>query len=151
MGTNYKLVTLTTPEWFDSGVIHRAWRMLVMRIRRRSLPREYFAVKEFNEKGTCCHLHVVFRCTYADVVSIRSQWTIVIGTLTGCKIVKKRLEDRDVAYLIKDGVELQIWCHVNIRKYYSRYKLAAYLAKYLVKSLRGKRGYWYSYGWIYRG
>ena len=44
----YRLITLTTPETFK-GDIHQAWRKWVMRMRRRGLVREYYAVKEWNE------------------------------------------------------------------------------------------------------
>jgi hypothetical protein len=48
----YRLITLTTPETFK-GDIHNAFRKWVQRMRRRGLVREYYAVKEWNEKHTC--------------------------------------------------------------------------------------------------
>jgi hypothetical protein len=97
----YRLITLTTPETFK-GDIHQAWRKWVMRMRRRGLAREYFAVKEWNEKKTCIHIHAVLRLDYIGYQVAREQWKAVTGA---------------------------VWIHVE--KVYSVKGMANYLAKYL--------------------
>jgi len=95
-----------------------------MRMRRRGLAREYFAVKEWNEKHTCIHIHAVLRLDYIGYHLARQQWNAVTGA---------------------------VWIHVE--KVYSIKGMANYLAKYLIKGyeeMQGKRGYWYAYEWIYR-
>jgi hypothetical protein len=118
----YRLLTLTTPEDYK-GDIHQAWRKFVNRMCRRGMPREYYVVKEWNEKHTCEHLHVVLRLDYIGYMVARQQWQAVTGA---------------------------VWIHVD--KVYSIKGMAGYLAKYLVKGCQEtrKRSYWCSYGWIYR-
>jgi hypothetical protein len=122
-GGQYRLITLTTPETFK-GDIHKAWRKWIMRMRRRGLAREYYAVKEWNEKYTCIHIHAVLRLDYIGYQVARQQWQEVTGA---------------------------VWIHVE--KVYSVKGMANYLGKYLnkgYKDMPGKRGYWYAYEWIYR-
>jgi len=123
MPGDYRLLTLTTPEGFD-GDIHDAWRKFRKRMQRRGLIREYFAVKEWNKKHTCQHIHVVLRLDYIGYQIARQQWKEVTGAL---------------------------WIHVD--KVHSVKGMASYLGKYLNKAYDdepGKRSYWYSYGWVYR-
>jgi hypothetical protein len=118
----YRLVTLTTPETFK-GDIHQAWRKWVMRMRRRGLAREYFAVKEWNEKHTCIHIHAVLRLDYIGYKVARQQWKEVTGA---------------------------VWIHIE--RVYSIKGMASYLGKYLnkgYKEMPGTRSYWYAYEWIY--
>ena len=122
-GGQYRLITLTTPENFK-GDIHQAWRKWIMRMRRRGLAREYYAVREWNEKHTCVHIHAVLRLSYIGYQIARQQWLEVTGA---------------------------VWIHVD--KVYSIKGMASYLGKYLNKGYKdvpGKRGYWYAYEWIYR-
>lgn len=140
---DYLLVTLTTPEGQEID-LHRAWRKFVMRLRRRGIGREYFAVREWNKRGTCQHLHVVFRARYMDIEILRQQW---------------------------EQVTAARWIHLD-RVYGGNKGIARYLAKYLVKgSVNGPeprfisderlpthgyyaklgRLYWYAYQWIFRG
>jgi hypothetical protein len=117
-GGQYRLITLTTPETFK-GDIHQAWRKWVMRMRRRGLAREYYAVKEWNEKHTCIHIHAVLRLDYIGYKIARQQWQAVTGA---------------------------VWIHV--KKVYSVKGMANYLGKYLnkgYKGMLGNRGYWYAY------
>ncbi len=119
----YRLITLTTPERFK-GDIHQAWRKWVMRMRRRGLAREYYAVKEWNKKHTCMHIHAVLRLDYIGYQVARQQWKAVTGA---------------------------VWIHVD--KVRSVKGMACYLGKYLNKAYDdepGKRSYWYAYEWIYR-
>ena len=119
----YRLITLTTPETFKGG-IHNAFRKWVQRMRRRGLVREYYGVKEWNEKHTCIHIHLVVRLSYIDYQVALQQWKAVTGA---------------------------VWIHVD--KVYSVKGMANYLAKYLIKGYEnttGERGYWYAYEWIHR-
>jgi hypothetical protein len=135
---NYILVTLTTPEGSEVEM-HRAWRKFIMRLRRRGMGREYYCVREWNKRGTCQHIHGIFRAGYMEAQAIRSQWAASIG---------------------QDG--RNIWTHID--RLYGGYRgIAKYLTKYLIKGqtdyegLRGTpecpraRGYWYAYEWVYRG
>jgi len=120
----YRMITLTTPETFKGG-IHEAWRKWLKRMRRRGMAREYFAVKEWNKRRTCIHIHAVVRLDYIGYRVARAQWQAVTGA---------------------------VWIHVE--KVFSIKGMANYLAKYLVKAYRdapGKRSYWYAYEWIHRG
>ena len=91
---------------------------------RRELVREYYAVKEWNDKHTSIHIHLVVRLSYIGYQVARQQWQAVTGA---------------------------VWIHVD--KVYSVKGMANYLAKYLIKgyeNMPGKRGYWYAYEWIHR-
>ncbi len=123
MPGEYRLLTLTTPEDFN-GDIHVAWRKFLKRMRRRGIIREYYAVKEWNEKHTCQHLHVVLRLDEIGFRVAHQQWQAVKGA---------------------------VWIHV--KKVRSLKGMACYLGKYLNKAYDdepGKRSYWYAYEWIYR-
>lgn len=114
----YLLVTLSTPEWqYEDGAwMHRTWRKFTMRLRRRELMREYFAVREYNKRGTCEHLHVVFRAGYLPVEELREQWTLACG--------------------LDPAFHGYVWTHIT-RTYGGDRGVAAYLAKYLVKAIAG--------------
>lgn len=119
----YRLVTLSTPDSYH-GDFHNDWTKLVRRMSRRGIPKHYFAVKEFNKKRTCKHLHVAMRLKWIDFLLLRQQWNVITGA---------------------------VWIHVdNIT---TNRHMARYLSKYLTKSAEdfpGLRSYWYSYEWIYR-
>ena len=122
MPGEYRLLTLTTPPEFE-GSLHSAWRKFLMRMRRRGLIREYYAVKEWNKAHTCQHLHVVLRLDYIGYQVARQQWQAVTGA---------------------------VWIHVDRVK--SVRGMASYLGKYLNKAYDdepNKRSYWYAYEWIY--
>jgi hypothetical protein len=123
MPGEYRLLTLTTPPEFK-GDLHGAWRKFVMRMRRRGLMGEYYAVKEWNKAHTCQHLHVALRLGYIGYQVALQQWKAITGA---------------------------VWIHVD--KVTSARGMASYLGKYLNKAYDdepGKRSYWYAYGWIYR-
>ena len=118
----YRLITLTTPEGF-TGDIHNAWEKWVKRMRRKGYRLEYYAVKEWNAKRTCIHIHAVLRLDYIGYSEAREQWKAVTGA---------------------------VWIHVE--KVYTARGMANYLGKYLNKGYKdnpGQRGYWYSQEWIH--
>lgn len=121
-GGGVRFLTLTSAP--DSPEdIHRSFRKLVQRIRRRGAPFEYIAVKEFTRAGRV-HLHIVFRGVYLKQWWLSKQWEQCHGaTIVWVKRVDK--------------------ARSQIRTY------AAYLAKYLGK--KDFNRYWCSWGWIYQG
>lgn len=78
MPGEYRLLTLTTPPDFKDD-LHTAWRKFLMRMRRRGMIREYYAVKEWNKAHTCQHLHVVLRLDYIGYEVARRQWEAITG------------------------------------------------------------------------
>ena len=117
----YILLTLTTPEGCKED-IHNCWEKWVKRMRRRGYILEYYAVKEWNEKGTCIHIHVILRLDYISYNIAREQWKAVTGA---------------------------VWIHVD--RVHTAKGMANYISKYLLKGYKnnpGKRGYWYSSEWI---
>ena len=74
VGGPLRVLTLTTSdEALAQGKdIHRSFRALVMRLRRRYGQFEYIAVREV--KGDRVHLHVVFRGEYMQQASISNMW-----------------------------------------------------------------------------
>ena len=60
MPGEYRLLTLTTPPDFN-GDIHDDWRKFLMRMRRRGLIREYYAVKDKKVPFYIAHKKVFFR------------------------------------------------------------------------------------------
>jgi len=128
------MVTLTTPDTFK-GDMHRAWRLFRWRLRNRKLMREYFAVREWNKKHTCEHLHVIFRTEEEmSVHIIRQCWLAAVNA-------SSNNADYD-----------SVWTHH--RWVYDERGMGNYLCKYLVKAMSDelfKRAYWYSLDWIVRG
>jgi len=143
---DYLLVTLTTPVGMAVD-LHHSWRKFLLRLSRRGLKREYFAVREFNKAGTAEHLHVVFRAGFLDVGTLREQWLGALG-LTG-DALERMTGSREV------------WTHHD--RVTNEEHLARYLGKYLAKgvglTLGGseayqtvkQHGFWYSRSWIVRG
>ena len=122
MPGGYVLLTLTTPPSFK-GILNKAWRKFIKRMRRQGYVCEYYAVKEWNKNHTCQHLHVVLRIDRIGYQVARQQWKEVTGA---------------------------VWIHVDRVK--SVKGMAGYLGKYLNKAYDdepGKRSYWYAYDWIY--
>jgi len=128
------LVTLTTPESFQ-GDLHRAWRLFTWRLRKRGLLRNYYAVREWNERHTCEHLHVVFQTrNELECSAIRLQWLLAL------RCVDKQL-NADFVWTKHE------WAR-------DRGQMGAYLAKYLTKGLPEglhARMYWYSLTWVFPG
>lgn len=133
MPGSYIFVTLTT--WPGMQItLHTAWRRFCARMRRRNCLPAYYAVSEWNEKGSCQHLHVVMRLRYAHWELMRQQWS-------------KSCEYEGL-------LRIQI-----IATYGSAGNVANYLSKYLTKSFESAnntdnakegRGFWYSHSWIFR-
>jgi len=151
------LVTLTTPESFQGG-LHRAWRLFCWRARRRGLLREYYAVREWNEKHTCKHLHVLFRTEdELGVQAVRACW---LAAVNASESEARELNSAGVGSHAAgaSGEEAaclpfsMVWTH---HKWVRDEKgMFAYLAKYLLKSgfeEPRKRGYWYALNWVVRG
>lgn len=72
------LITLTSAP--DSPVdIQHSWRLWRLRLARRKINFEYFRVKELNEKGTLCHLHVCASKKFSrrELKTMRKQWYLV--------------------------------------------------------------------------
>ena len=75
VGGRLRILTLTTSdEAIEQGLdIHRHFRALVMRLRRRWGRFEYICVKE--KKGDREHLHLVFRGEYMEQVQLSALWS----------------------------------------------------------------------------
>lgn len=128
----YILVTLTTPESFG-GNLNDAWRLFRLKLSRRGHNFPYFAVREFNEKRTAEHLHVVFRTVKVDYKTLQQCWT------------------QSVNYYLDQNIN-NVWFHVDWLQ--DQKGIANYLAKYIFKEYengRNLRKYWYSQDWIYCG
>jgi len=151
---NVHFVTLTTPEDFDKKSLNDSWRRFSLRMKRKNLWGAYYAVREWNKKGTCEHIHVLFLLesqtdfeSYCEAISYH--WTCAVE---GIRTSKKRVV-----------LARRIWTRLE-RVYTvdgSLKGLANYLAKYLVKQSenvdkysveylkRFGRGMWYSQNWIF--
>jgi len=77
VGGNLRILTLTTSdEALASGRdIHRSFRALVLRMRRRYGKFEYIGVKEVKDGRQ--HLHLVFRGEYMEQAVISAMWQAV--------------------------------------------------------------------------
>jgi len=77
VGGRLRFLTLTSSdEAVAEGLdIHRSWRCLLMRLRRRLGRFEYVGVREV--KGDRQHLHLVFRGSYIEQQLISAIWTEV--------------------------------------------------------------------------
>jgi len=139
----YVVMTLTTPEDY-TGDLHKAFVKFKLRLARAHLMSDYFAVREWNSKGTCEHIHIVMRCRRVCILLFRLFWTLSLyGHL---------IPNRD------DGL---VVCYVK-KQYGDSKGLANYLAKYLMKDIgeeklkddafykRKGRTFWYSSEWIFR-
>lgn len=127
------LVTLTTPEpeGSESVDIHQIWRLFMWRCRRHGIWKQYYVVKEYNEKRTCVHLHAVFRVHFLDAVLMRHLWTASVRAVMGDEVTPE-----------------DVWTHHD--KVWGADGMGAYLGKYLAKGLTGQRMYWYSKDWVFR-
>lgn len=121
-GGQLRLLTLTSSPASPPN-IQRSLRMLIMRLRRRGLLKDYLRVIEVTESGLN-HVHMIFRGSY--------------------------IEQREVARLWKAIHAANV---VDIRSvksaYGSKRRVASYLAKYMVKGMH--RRYSWSRSWVYPG
>jgi len=137
---DYVVMTLTTPEdiCLTDDSLHKAFVKFKLRLSRMGIKLEYYGVREYNKERTCEHVHLVIRAKRLCPLLMRVTWTLALYG----KLISAR----------KDGLVI-----VFIRRRYGDGKgLANYLSKYLVKHIGEKtntlqRGFWYSYGWIFRG
>lgn len=74
VGGRLRFLTLTSSDQavVEGLDIHRSWRCLVMRLRRRWGAFEYIGVREI--KGDRQHLHLVFRGSYIQQQLISAMW-----------------------------------------------------------------------------
>lgn len=143
MNGKYVVMTLTTPEDCTAN-LHGAFVKFKLRLSRAGLLSDYFAVREWNERGTCEHIHLVMRVKHVCMLLIRLFWTL---SLYG-RLIPNR----------QDGL---VVCYCK-EQYGDGKGLANYLAKYLVKAIgedekrdeiyykRSGRTFWYSSEWIFR-
>ena len=124
VGGRLRFLTLTSSEEsVRLGLdIHRSWRCLLWRLRRRMGHFEYIAVREVGDKHGMVHLHIVFRGGYIEQVLIGKLWN---------EIHHSPIVFIEQVYL--KGVR----------------KMGHYLAKYIAKSRNNR--YWASYGWVFQG
>lgn len=67
-----RFLTLTTSDEAMALDIHKSWRKLVMRLRRRFGAFEYMGVRE--HKGERQHLHIIFRGAYLEQSIVSALW-----------------------------------------------------------------------------
>lgn len=114
VGGKLRILTLTTSdEALASGKdIHRSFRALVLRLRRRYGRFEYIGVKEV--KGDREHLHLVFRGEYMEQSVISAMWA---------SIHKSPVVDVRAVYKVRGGVRY-------LAKYLAKETLSRYWASY---------------------
>jgi len=115
VGGVLRVLTLTTSdEALVAGKdIHRSFRVLVKRLRRRYGQFEYIAVREVKDNRV--HLHVVFRGEYMQQASISNMWqSIHLSPVVDIRAVyKARGGARYLAkYLAKDAYN-RYWASYN--------------------------------------
>ncbi len=92
-------------------------------MKRKGYRFEYYAVREWNERGDLLHLHIVLISGYINVNHIRQAWDAI-----------------HQAHILK------IQPITNFKQ------LKSYLFKYLIKNIvLFQRGFWYSKGWMPSG
>lgn len=119
VGGNMKLLTLTTSEesWEAGKDIHRSFRALVMRLRRRKLISGYLRVVEYTKAGLP-HLHVIVRGPYL------AQW-----------------------WMSQMWQEIHLSRIVDIRAVGRKSGAAAYLSKYLGKDSSSRYSWSWDWVW----
>jgi hypothetical protein len=120
-GGQLRLLTLTSSP--DSPEdIHRSFRALVLRLKRRGLLKGYIQVPELTKSGLQ-HKHVLFRGSYIEQQLISHWWQ---------EIHKARV--------------------VDIRKVNTpstKGRIAGYMAKYMAKDMIAR--YSWDWGWVWKG
>jgi len=118
-GGSLRLVTLTTRHESQNESFQRDFRRLRMRLLRRSLLLDYIRCPEKTKSGLR-HEHILFRGSYIHQAYLSHLWE----EIHGAKVV-------------------------DIRKAYSKRRVASYLANYVSKQSVSR--YSYSWGWVWRG
>lgn len=132
---NYMFVTLTTPEsgvvrlsnkdkcsYLETDINHvfRLWRL---KLSRRGITFPYFAVREYNKKRSCVHIHMIIRTSHVDFNVLHETWQSVTGAR---------------------------W--IKVIKCYGTFKsMMNYVLKYMTKAPVGARRFWYSQDWVFPG
>jgi hypothetical protein len=115
VGGQLRILTLTTSdEALLLGLdIHKAFRALVMRLRRRFGSFEYIGVKEI--KGDREHLHLVFRGSYMEQALISAMWQGIYHSkvVDIRKVYKARGGARYLAKYLAKGILNRYWCSYN--------------------------------------
>lgn len=120
-GGRVRMLTLTSSEEAPSD-IQRSWRKLYMRLRRRRLIEGYIKVPERTKEGKL-HLHILFRGKYIAQRFLSRQW--------------KEIHESEI-------VDIRA---VKLKR--GKKNVAAYMAKYMNKSLAGR--YSWNWNWVWRG
>lgn len=120
-GGSFRFLTLTSSRQ-SSHDIHKHFRTLMMRLKRRGLVSGYIQVPEFTKTGLA-HKHVILRGKFIAQAALSHDWE----EIHGAKIVDiRRIKSRHP--------------HAN---------LAAEMAKYMVKENAFR--YSWNWGWVWKG
>lgn len=120
-GGQFRFLTLTSSKE-SSPDIHKHFRALMARLKRRGLVTGYIQVPEFTKSGLA-HKHIILRGSYIDQAMLSAMWQ----EIHGAKIVDIR----------------------RIKKLHGKGRLANEMAKYMAKenALR----YSWDWGWVWKG
>jgi len=115
VGGQLRVLTLTTS---DKALalgkdIHRSFRALVLRLRRRYGRFEYIGVREV--KGDREHLHLVFRGEYMQQASISDMWQAIHASpvVDIRAVYKARGGVRYLAKYLAKGTRNRYWASYN--------------------------------------
>lgn len=120
-GGRLRLLTLTSSPQSPPD-IHRSFRKVVKRLKRRNLLTGYIQIPELTVSGLA-HKHVLFRGSFIEQAFLSALWQ---------QIHNARVVDIRAVHAFK-----------------SKRHLASYLAKYLSKSGHGR--FSWDWGWVWRG
>ena len=113
VGGPIRMLTLTSAPYAEelSGRdIQKAFRALVMRLRRRGYLSDYFKVREYTKKGRP-HLHVLFRGRYLPKNLVRRFWMdLYASSIVDVRIMKgKEMASYVSKYMSKDERARYSW------------------------------------------
>ena len=115
VGGRLRFLTLTSSDTaVAEGLdIHRSWRCLVMRLRRRLGAFEYIGVREI--KGDRQHLHLVFRGSYIEQKLISAMWDKLHKSQVVFieAVYKARGGANYLAKYICEQADNRYWCSYN--------------------------------------
>jgi hypothetical protein len=120
-GGQFRFLTLTSSKE-SSPDIHKHFRILMARLKRRGLVKGYIQVPEFTKSGLA-HKHIIIRGSYIDQAILSAMWQ----EIHGAKIVDIR----------------------RIKSLHGKGRMANEMAKYMAKenALR----YSWDWGWVWKG